>query len=79
MNLRTRWPWLTSLFLLAALINPLGLDIIQAAFFTSEALSRNIWLPIASIAIVILVTMVGLEWLLRTLALRRRARGTSNV
>jgi formate hydrogenlyase subunit 3/multisubunit Na+/H+ antiporter MnhD subunit len=67
------------LFLLAALLNPLGLDIIQAAFFTSEALSRNIWLPLASIAIVILVTMVGLEWLFRTLALRRRARGTSNV
>ena len=35
--------------LLAAVItlNPLGIDVIHAAFFSGEALSRNIWGSIA--------------------------------
>jgi uncharacterized membrane protein len=62
--------------LLAAVLvlNPLGLDVLNAAFFSNEQLSRSIWQPIALIAIAILSALLLVEWLLRTLVLKRRAR-----
>ena len=63
------------MLLLAILVlNPLGLDVLNAAFFSNEQLSRNIWQPIALIAIAILSALLLVEWLLRTLVLKRRAR-----
>ena len=55
--------------LLAAIVtlNPLGRDVIDLAFFSGEALSRNIWGPIALIAMVIMAFMIVLEWRVRTL------------
>jgi hypothetical protein len=70
MSIRTRWPWMTLLLLLAAVLNPLGLDMIHAAFFSGEALSRNIWQPIALIALAMLLILIGLEWFIRLRALR---------
>jgi hypothetical protein len=61
----------------AVVINPLGLDVLNSAFFSGEQLSRNIWQPIAAIAVAILVALVLLEWCLRMLALKRRARRTT--
>jgi hypothetical protein len=55
-------------------LNPLGLDVLTAAFFSNEQLSRNIWQPIALIVIAILFALLLLEWFLRTLVLKRRAR-----
>jgi uncharacterized membrane protein len=55
-------------------LNPLGLDVLKAAFFSNEQLSRSIWQPIALIAIAILSALLLVEWLLRTLVLKRRAR-----
>ena len=65
--------------LLAAMVglNPLGLDVIHAAFFSGEALSRNIWGPIALTGMAILALIVALEWLIRTRILNRRARGAA--
>ena len=73
MSIRTRWPWMTMLLAAAAVLNPIGMDVIYGAFLTGEQLSRNIWQPIAWIAIAVLATLVLLEWTLRKLILRRRA------
>jgi Na+-transporting methylmalonyl-CoA/oxaloacetate decarboxylase beta subunit len=65
--------------LLAAIIalNPLGIDVIHAAFFASEALSRSIWRPIALAGIAIMALIVLLEWGIRRIIITRRARGTA--
>jgi hypothetical protein len=57
MSIKTRWPWITLLIMIAALLNPLGLDIIHGAFLSGEALARNIWQPIAFVAIAVLLMM----------------------
>ncbi|THD54480.1 MAG: hypothetical protein E8A46_08550 [Bradyrhizobium sp.] len=67
--------------LLAAIaaLNPLGLDVIYAAFFSGEALSRNIWRPIALTGMAIMVLVVALEWRTRKFIINRRARITSTL
>ncbi len=62
------------LFAAIAALNPLGLDVIYAAFFSGEALSRNIWRPIALTGVAIMVLVVVLEWQIRNFIVRRRAR-----
>ena len=65
--------------LLAAVIvlNPLGIDVIQAAFFASEALSRSIWGPIVLTGMAIVALIVLLEWGIRKFIISRRARSTA--
>jgi len=65
--------------LLAAVIalNPLGIDVIHAAFFSGEALSRNIWGSIALTGMAITVLIILLEWGTRKFIISRRARGTA--
>jgi hypothetical protein len=65
--------------LLAAIIalNPLGIDVIHAAFFANEALSRSIWEPIALTGMAIMALIVLLEWGIRKFIIRRRARGAA--
>ncbi len=67
--------------LLAAILalNPLGRDVIHAAFFSNEALSRNIWQSIALTAIAIAALVVLLEWRTKLFMLNRRARGTTTI
>ena len=62
--------------LIAAVValNPLGLDIFRLAFFAGEALSRNIWGPIALTGMAIMAFTVSLEWLIRKFIIKRRAR-----
>ncbi len=62
--------------LIAAVValNPLGLDIIRLAFLAGEALSRNIWGPIALTGMAIMAFIVSLEWLIRKFIIKRRAR-----
>ena len=79
MKLRTRWPWITALLAAAVVLNPIGLDIIYSAFLSGEQLSRNIWGSIAWIGMAILAMIVLLEWIVRTLVLKRRARGTTTA
>jgi hypothetical protein len=60
-------------------INPLGLEIIRLAFFSSEALSRNIWEPIALTGMAIAALVVALEWLTRKFIIKRRARAATTL
>jgi hypothetical protein len=66
-----RLPWITLLLAAVVVLNPFGLEIIYAAFFSGEQLSRNIWQPIAITAGLILILLIALEWWLRK---RRAAR-----
>ena len=58
-------------------INPLVIDLISAAFFSSEALSQDIWGPIVLVAMAGMAFMTLLEWRLRVIIFNRRARGTT--
>ncbi len=77
MNVRTRWPWISLLLAAILALNPLGLDVIHAAFFSDEALSRNIWGSIALSGMAIMALIVLLEWGTRMFIINRRARGTT--
>ncbi len=63
----------------AIALNPLGIDMIRAAFFSNEALSRNIWGPIAMTGMAIAALIVLLEWGIRKFIISRRARGTATL
>ena len=63
----------------AILFNPLGLGFFRDAFFSNEALTRNIAQPIWFAVAAILLLIVLLEGLVRMLLLRRRARGTTTA
>jgi Na+-transporting methylmalonyl-CoA/oxaloacetate decarboxylase beta subunit len=63
----------------AIALNPLGIDVIDAAFFSSESLSRNIWGPIALTGMAIMALILLLEWGIRKLIISRRARGTATL
>jgi hypothetical protein len=77
LGIRTRWPWVSTLLAAIATLNPLGLNVIDLAFFSGEALSCNVWGPIALAAMLVMALMIVLEWRIRTLILTRRARGAT--
>ncbi len=56
-------------------LNPVGLDILHAAFLSGESLSRGIWQPIVLTVAAILALVVLAEWAIRAFVIRRRARG----
>ncbi len=60
-------------------ISPLGREIIHDAFFSSEALSRNIaqFLVFAGLGILVVISVI--EWLIRMLISRRRARDATST
>ncbi|TCU77082.1 hypothetical protein EDE08_102626 [Bradyrhizobium sp. R2.2-H] len=77
MHVRTRWPWISLLLGAVVALNPIGLDFLRSAFFAGEQLARNIAQPIVLIALAVMVVVVVLEWLVRSLLVKRRARGAS--
>ena len=60
-------------------LNPLGLDVIYLAFFSNEALARNIWQPIALSGMAIMALIVVLEWRIRKYIINPRARVTTTL
>ena len=76
--MRTRWPWISLLTSLVLTLNPLGFDVVRSAFFASEALSRNIWAPLALTAMALMALAIVVEWLIRTAILRRRLGGLTS-
>lgn len=66
------WPWIMLVLSAVAVLNPLGLGVIYSAFLSNEQLSRNIWRPIALIAMAIVVVLTALEWWIRRRWRRRR-------
>jgi hypothetical protein len=77
LNVRTQWPWISTLVAAIVALNPIGLDIIHLAFFSNEALSRNIWRPVALTGLAIMALIVLLEWLIRKFIIWRRSRGAA--
>ena len=73
--MRTRWPWISVLLAIAVLVSPPGREVFHDAFLSGEQLSRNIAQPIYFIGLAILAFVILLEWLVRILISRRRARG----
>ncbi|MBR0783214.1 hypothetical protein [Bradyrhizobium iriomotense] len=75
----TRWPWISMLVSLILTLSPLGREIIESAFFAGEALSRNIWAPIALTIFAIMAAVILIEWLIRAYIFKRRARGATTA
>jgi hypothetical protein len=62
----TRWPWFTMVLAAIALFNPIGLGFVDAAFLSTDQLSRNIARPIVLVAAAVLLAAGVLEWWLRS-------------
>ena len=77
MHVRTRWPWISLLLGAVVALNTIGLDFLHSAFLSGEQLSRNIAQPIVFSGLAILVLIGIIEWLVRFVVFRRRARGAS--
>lgn len=77
MHVRTRWPWISLLLGAVVALNPVGLAFLRSAFFSGEQLSRNIAQPIVLSALAILLLVGIIEWLVRFVVFKRRARGAS--
>ena len=77
MSARTTLPWISTLLAAVLAFNRIGLDVIHAAFLSGEALSRNIWRPIALTGMAIAASVIVLEWRIRIFIANRRARGTT--
>jgi hypothetical protein len=65
------------LLAIAVIVSPPGREIIHDAFFSGEALSRNIAQPVFFIGLGVAVLIGAIEWLVRTIISRRCARGAS--
>jgi len=78
LHVRTRWPWISLLLGAVVALNPVGLDFLQSAFLSGEQLSRNIAQPIVLSALAILILIGVIEWLVRFVVFRRRARGVTS-
>lgn len=77
MNVQTRWPWITTALAVLVVFTPPAREIIHDALFSGEALSRNIARFLLYIGLGIAVLTAGLEWLVRLIISRRRARGVT--
>ncbi|UQR67662.1 hypothetical protein LRP30_21480 [Bradyrhizobium sp. C-145] len=75
--MHVRWPWISLLLGAVVALNPIGLDFLHSAFLSGEQLSRNIAQPIVLSALAILVLVGIIEWLVRFVVFKRRARGAS--
>jgi hypothetical protein len=75
----TRWPWISLLLAVLTVISPVGREIIYDAFYRGEGLSRNIAQFVLCIGLGIVALIVVLEWLVRLIISRRRARSAHPV
>ncbi|NEU94760.1 hypothetical protein [Bradyrhizobium uaiense] len=74
---RSRWPWISLLLSAVLVFNPVGLNLLHSAFFAGEQLARDIAQPIVLTALALTAVVIGLEWLVRSLIARSRARGVT--
>jgi hypothetical protein len=65
------------LLAIAVIVSPPGREIIHDAFFSGEALSRNIAQPVFFISLGAAVLIGAIEWLFRMIIFKCRARGAS--
>ena len=77
MNVQTRWPQITAFLAIMVIMSPPGREIIHDALFSREALSRDIARFLLDIGLGVGVLIAGLEWRVRLIITRRRARGAT--
>ena len=73
----SRFPWITAVLGTVIALVPSGRDMIAGAFFSNEALTRNIAQPIVAIGIGIFGVLAVIEWYVRNLLHRRRQPATN--
>jgi hypothetical protein len=74
----TRWPWITTAVAGLAILNPLGLAIVSAAFRPSVTdWLQPFWTAVTGAAAVVLIVMVAIECYIRGRMLRRRMADSS--
>jgi len=78
MAVKSRWPWITTIVAAGLAFNPIGLDVMHAALFSNEALSRDIWRPILLTGLVIVAVIGALEWRIRVSIINRRGGGSTD-
>ena len=74
-----RWPWISALLGAVVILSPPGREIAHDALFASEPISRNIAQFLVSVGAAVLVLLGLLEWLVRVIIARRRARGATTL
>ena len=74
----SRFPWITTVIGIVIALVPPGRDMIEGAFFSSEALTRNIARPLVMIGIGILAAIAVVEWYVRSFLHRRRQPAANN-
>jgi ABC-type proline/glycine betaine transport system permease subunit len=69
-----RWPWITMIAAVVLAVSPLGQEVLRGAFVSNEQLTRHLSLFLLAVLSSILVGVALVEWLVRFLWLRRRAK-----
>jgi hypothetical protein len=69
-----RWPWITLIAAILLVISPLGQDVLHGAFYSGEQLGRSLSQFLLEVFIAILAGLALVEWLVRFLWARRRAK-----
>ncbi len=59
------------------LASPIGTEILHDTFLSGEQLSRSIAQPIAFIGFGMMIAICVVEWLVRSMISKRRARGAT--
>ena len=72
-----RWPWISMLIAVLVAASPLGREVIHNGFLSGEALSRDIARPLFFMGLAIFALIAAVEWLVRLIISKRRARGTT--
>ncbi len=72
MRRMTRWPWIAIALGIVAALTPPGREIVRNAFFSGEALSRNIARPFLFLGLLAFAVLALIEWYVRLRFSRRR-------
>jgi hypothetical protein len=69
-----RWPWITMVGAAVFAASPFGQDLLHSAFSSGEQLARSLSQFLLEVIAAIVVGLTFIEWLVRTILARRRAR-----
>ena len=70
----SRWPWLTGILVVIAAVMPVTHDIFYSAFISSERWMQDFTRLVFWIGVAIAILLGFIEWGIRTIMVRRRAR-----
>ena len=69
-----RWPWIAMVAAVLLAASPLGQEVLHGAFVSGEQLARSISQFMLAVGIAIVIGLALIEWLVRMLLARRRAK-----